>query len=96
MTQKLNRIMKDVFHDGQSSLHEVKGNQWISIYNKQKNIIVFDNVEYYSLNNFTKNHYKITSPYRIPENKAWAESNCLIDDIWVLTYNLPVLSDANK
>lgn len=33
----------------QSILHEVKGNQ----YNKEKNVIVCNNIEYYSLINFT-------------------------------------------
>ena len=33
---KFDRIMKDVFHNGQSILHEVIGNQWIGMYNKEK------------------------------------------------------------
>ena len=43
------------------------GNQWIGMYKKEKNLTVCNNIEYCSLNNFSKNHYKITSPYMITE-----------------------------
>ena len=92
---KYNRIMQDVFHDGQLILHEVKGNQWIGTYNKENNFIVFNDTKYNSLNKFTNCHYQITSPYRTPENNAWAESFCMIDNVWVSTYDLPLLSVVN-
>lgn len=93
-TRNLNRNMKNVFYHGQIISHRTKYNgissQWIGTYNRERNVILYDNFEYPSMNLFTSDHYIASRPDRTSSNNAWAECRCrTINGEWISTMDLP-------
>uniref|UniRef100_A0A6C0EHP3 Probable helicase A859L n=1 Tax=viral metagenome TaxID=1070528 RepID=A0A6C0EHP3_9ZZZZ len=92
------RNMKECFHNNQKVRHIInlkdskkKEDIWEGIYNKEKNIISNNNIEYKGispLNGFTKAHIKEVKPYRnnITVN-AWSECEyyCNKNNKWITT-----------
>jgi hypothetical protein len=72
-----------------------KYDTWIATYNADENNFKYSyngNDYKTSLNTFTRTHYLTMRPDRTTMNNAWKECECLRDDKWVSTYNLPIIS----
>lgn len=71
-------------------IEKVSNNIWEGYYDFNKDKIIFENNEY-TMYLFVRNHYIQIRPDRTPEANAWKECECLINDNWISTFNLPEL-----
>ena len=90
---KLIRIMNKVFKHKQKIKHNVGKDkeEWIAYYDKTLDKIIYKNKIFDSLNKFTQAHFEKERPFRNKKNNAWLRCQCLINDEWISTYNLPEL-----
>ena len=70
----INPINKMPFYDGQRIRHLANGTNytWNAIYNKEKDVIIHNQIEYRSLNRFALSHYTSVGSTRTAVN-AWTE-----------------------
>ena len=92
----MNRKLETCFINGQKIRHKISDNTWTGVYDGKLNSILYNGI-YYSLNQFTGNHYKQVRPDRTYKNNAWNECECEIDNgSWIDTFNLPFIDQKVK
>ena len=65
----------------------------IAIYDAKTNKLCFEG-KILSMNEFVKQHYKLErSNDRGSSANAWYECECEINNVWISTFNLPVILD---
>ena len=88
------RNMKECFHNNQKVRHIIKLKDskekediWEGIYNKEKDIVLYNKTEY-TLNKFVKEHYENIRPDRTSSANAWKESEyyCKSSSKWITTF----------
>ena len=71
--------LHEILEDGQQVYHKIKeGTEWIAIFNRELNKIVYDGAAY-TINHFVKTHYKQERPDRKPACNAWKEIKTMVD-----------------
>lgn len=85
------RIMANCFTDLQPIRHITRAHTWQGYYSKENDCIVCVGNEYKSISKFANAHNRIFNSKR-KLNGAWDKCECLINNEWISTYNLPDLS----
>lgn len=86
MKKSKKRIMSNYFNDNQQIKHVLDGDEWIGIFNKKKEKIMYRGKEY-TLNSFVKEHYEICRGKYTPVN-AWKACKYEKGNKWLSTSNL--------
>jgi len=99
------RIPEKCFTFGQKIRHRCDDDWWVGTFTKNANeaggygIIIGENGYWYSscdsIAQFARDHYYFMDPTYdmiLATERAWKDSECLIDGKWVSTYSLPELS----
>jgi hypothetical protein len=99
------RIVNKCFQNGQRIRHICKGSIWEGTFTHKVNelgdigVIVGDNGYWYTapdcISQFARDHYyNLDKKYDVMKatERAWEESECLIDGKWVSTYSLSPLN----
>lgn len=82
------RDMTKCFRNGQKIKHEIGIKQWIGYYDLSNNCIMFENKQYKTLSEFSREHYKTERKDRISNSNGWKECKCEVNGKWITTYNL--------
>jgi hypothetical protein len=78
-TKILHPELHEILEDGQQVYHTIAdGTEWIATFNRELNKIVYNGAAY-TINHFTKTHYKQERPDRDPECNAWKEIKTIVD-----------------
>jgi hypothetical protein len=95
------RMVNKCFRNGQRIRHICKGSIWEGTFTHKVNelgeigVIVGDNGYWYTapdcISQFARDHYfNLDKNYQMATGeRAWEESECMIDGKWVSTYSLP-------
>lgn len=88
------RVMAQCFNHNQRIRHRIRKDKhdesnWVGIYNANEDGILFDG-QVLTLNQFALRHYASELIKRSKVN-AWLECECEVNQIWVSTYDLPLL-----
>jgi hypothetical protein len=76
------RDMSRYFKQDQEIRHVFNDKEWVGIYDKKTNSIMYNKTSYKYLSNFAKAHYLVDRPNQCPEANGWVECEYKVDNNW--------------
>ncbi len=75
--------LRDIIEDEAEIKHTYKKDEWIGTYNRELDIIIYNNNHYTSLSGFTKAHKQTVCPNSTHTSNGWVEGRIKINNKWI-------------